>query len=324
VKPAMTKYVMIVAAAAAFGSALVAQETPPAKLWQELEQIFPRRSGIGPAAPIGTPSAAIDWTKHVAKAEELMVRAGGTPVEPYAMYYLACFYFESGRLDEAKAIFETLRSQFGTHPLVATQLAKDGKSLVAQAIEDCASEMSWRQRHPRAPIPTPVLDPGTTATLHFSSGDVKIQFYKNVAPRHTENFIKHAQAGDYAGTKIGQVVQDALVTCGDTQQASKQPPDQGKPAGSESTAQPVPHEFANLSHTRGMVAMSRNMTSNESHGMTFQFVLKDQPYFDFTQTIFARVVEGLEVVDAISKQQRMQAPGTPSDTVLKSVTIDAK
>ena len=52
-------------------------------------------------------------------------------------------------------------------------------------------------------------------------------------------------------------------------------------------------------------------------------MLKDQPFFDFTQTIFGAVVEGLEVVDAISKQQR-SAPGTPSEVSLKSITIEQK
>jgi peptidyl-prolyl cis-trans isomerase B (cyclophilin B) len=319
VKPAFIRFVLVAALAATVTPAIVAQDTP-AKLWQELEQTFPRRSGIGPAAPIGTPSAAIDWSKHVGQAEELMVRAGGTPVEPYAMFYLASFYFDAGRLDEAKAIFETLKTQFATHPLVTTQLNKEtGKSIVAQAIEDCAAEISWRQRHPRPPIPAPVLDEGTTATLEFSTGKVKIRFYKNVAPKHFDNFVRHAKNGDYNGTKIGQVVPDSLVTCGEIEKQPIKPEERMKPPVQDAKAPPVPHEFANLSHTRGMVAMSRNTTSNESHGMNFQFILKDQPYFDFTQTIFARVIDGIEVIDAISKKA---APGTPSDVVLKGVTIE--
>jgi peptidyl-prolyl cis-trans isomerase B (cyclophilin B) len=226
-------------------------------------------------------------------------------------------YFDAGRLDEAKAIFDTLKSSFSTHPLVTTQLAKEGKPIVAQAIEDCAAEIAWRQRHPRPPIPSPVLDESTTATLEFSTGKVKVRFYKNVAPKHFENFVKHAKDGDYNGTKIGQVVPDSLVTCGETPKPTK--PEERMNPTQDPKVPPVPHEFANLSHTRGMVAMSRNMTSNESHGMNFQIILKDQPYFDFTQTIFGRVIEGLEVVDAISKRS---APGTPSDVVLKGVTIE--
>jgi peptidyl-prolyl cis-trans isomerase B (cyclophilin B) len=304
---------------AVLGTGLRAQDTP-AKLWQELETLLPRKTT--PTAPIGTPSAAIDWPTVVTKAEELMVRSGGTPVEPYAMFYLGGFYFDSGRFDEAKALFETLRddSRFSKHPLVTIQLAKDGKTPVTQAIEDCASEMSWRTRHPRPPIPVPVLDTSVTATIQFTTGDVKIQFYKNVAPKHVENFLKHAAAGDYDGTKIGQVMQDAMVNVGDP--ASKLVADAEGKRPPPPQIPPIAAEFSNLSHTRGMVAMSRNMSTNESHGMQFVFVLKDNSFFDFTQTIFGRVIEGMEVVDAISKQQK--TPGSASEVSIQGIKVEQK
>jgi len=71
-----------------------------------------------------------------------------------------------------------------------------------------------------------------------------------------------------------------------------------------------------------MVAMSRNMSTNESHGMQFVFVLKDNSFFDFTQTIFGRVIEGMEVVDAISKQQR--TPGSGSEVSIKGIKVEQK
>ena len=61
--------------------------------------------------------------------------------------------------------------------------------------------------------------------------------------------------------------------------------------------------------------MSRSINGNESSGLQFQFFLKDQPYFDFTDTIFARVVEGLDVVDAISKKGA-------SDVTIKGVSFE--
>jgi peptidylprolyl isomerase len=304
---------------AVLGSELAAQDSP-AKLWQELETLLPRKTS--PTMPVGTPSGAIDWPAIVSKAEELLVRSGGTPVEPYAMFYLGGFYFDSGRLDEAKALFETLRDdgRFAKHPLVTVLLAKDSKSPVAQAIEDCASEMSWHKRHPRQPVPVPVLDTDVTATISFSTGDVKIQFYKNVAPHHVENFLKHAAAGDYDGTKVSQVMQDAMVNVGDP--ATKLAADSQGQKPPAPSIPPVPSEYSSLSHTRGMVAMSRNMTTTESHGMQFVFVLKDNAFFDFTQTIFGRVIEGMDVVDAISRQQRTPASGT--DVVIKGIKIDKK
>ena len=181
------------------GSFLAAQgDNSPGKLWKEIDGVVPRRSG---PTPMPVPSGAIDWVERTTKAEELMVRSADTPVEPFAMMYLGNFYFEGGRFDEAKAMFETIVSRFPNHPLVTLKLSKETKPVAVQALEDCASELSWRQRHPRPPMAAPVLDPKITATIHFSSGDVKIRFYKNVAPKHFESFVNHVKAGDYDGTR---------------------------------------------------------------------------------------------------------------------------
>jgi hypothetical protein len=159
----------------------LAQDAVPAKLWQELDQMLPRKGQLG---SINSPSSAIDWTEQVSKAEQLLVRSGSTPVEPFAMYYLASFLFEAGKLDEAMALYETIKVQFPDHALVKLALAKEQKPVVLKAIDDCASEMAFRAKHPRPPLPVPVLNPKTTVTLHYSTGDVKIRFYDNVAPHH--------------------------------------------------------------------------------------------------------------------------------------------
>jgi peptidyl-prolyl cis-trans isomerase B (cyclophilin B) len=308
-----TPFALILFLAAA---SLAAQDAVPSKLWFEVDQYLPRRGQMG---TVNSPSAAIDWAEQVNKAEQVMVRAGQTPVEPYAMFYLGNFYFEAGRLDEALAMFETIRSSAPDHPLVKLSLSKDQKPVVLQAIEDCAAEIAWRNRHPRPPLPVPALDPKVTATIHLSTGDVKVRFYRNVAPKHVENFLKHAAAGDYDGTKVTQVVPESVVNLGDP--TSKGTPPGGAAPAPNQAAPSQPHEFANLSHVRGMVAMTRHMLGMESSTMPFQIMLKDQPYFDFTQTIFGRVVEGVEVIDAISRLPKNQYQVPATDVLIKSITI---
>jgi cyclophilin family peptidyl-prolyl cis-trans isomerase len=295
----------------------LAQDPTPAKLWQELDQALPRKGQTG---SINSPSAAIDWPDQVSKAEQVLVRSGATPVEPFAMYYLGCFLFEAGRLDEATALFETVKSQFPTHPLVTMAPAKDQKPLVMKGLDDCAAEMGWRTKHPRKPMVAPVLNPKLTAVLKLSTGDVKVRFYDNVAPHHVENFVKHAEAGDYDGTKITQVIQESVVNLGDP--ASKLAPTNPPTPPNPAAAGPAqPHEFANLSHVRGALAMARHPTGMDSSTMPFQVILKDQPYFDFTQTIFGKVIDGIEIVDAISRMPRDQYQKPATDVILNGVTI---
>jgi cyclophilin family peptidyl-prolyl cis-trans isomerase len=231
------------------------------------------------------------------------------------MFYLGNFYFDAGRLDEAKAIFETIVTQFPDHPLVKLALA-DNKSLVRQAIEDCAAELSWQTRYPRQEIRKPVLDEKVTATMHLSTGDVKLRFYANVAPAHVANFLKRAEAGEYDGTKVGMVMLDSTVTFGEkvVPQAGRDP----REGGTDPT-QTQPHEYSMLSHARGTLSMSRGGAGSSLQ--LFQVVIKDQSNFDFTQTIFGRVVEGIEVVDAIARGPKDQFQRPSPEVLIKNVTI---
>jgi cyclophilin family peptidyl-prolyl cis-trans isomerase len=312
----MTRFLTFAALVVSCAAPLSAQGDTPAKLWKEIDALVPRRAG---PVPVPMPSLAIDWNDKITKAEELLVRSADTPVEPYAMFYLGSFYFEGGRFDEAKAMFETIIKNFPKHQLVTFSPGKDLKPLAVQAFEDCASEVSFRARNPRPDPVAPVLDPGVTATITFSTGVVKIKFFRNVAPKHFESFVNHVKAGDYDGTKVGQTVPDQLVGAGDP--ASKLPPPPG-PVKADRPTTPafpgIPHEFSALSHQRGMVSMTRSITGNESSGVQLQFFLKDQAYFDFTDTIFAKVVEGMEVLEAISKTPRPQV----NEITIKGIAID--
>lgn len=287
-----------------------AQGSTPAELWQELESALPRRGTQSPM-PV-TPSVAIDWKKTIEKAEELMVRSGGTPVEPFATFYLGQFLYEAGRVDEAAALFETIRERFPDHPLVTCKPAKDQEPLVVKALADCASEAAFQARYNRKPPPDPELDPKLTATIHFSTGDVKLRFYKNVAPQHVANFIEKAKSGAYDGTPVGNVMAEMQVSLGD--------PPPAEPGTPVPPAPGQPHEFGRLSHLRGTVTMARSAFSDSST-RGFQVMLKPMPHSDFQQTIFAQVVDGIEIIDAISRQPLDQHRMPTPTVTIKSITV---
>ncbi len=298
---------------------VVAQESAAA-IWKDLEAALPRHGTSTFQATPPTPSAAIDWQSVMEKTEGLMVRGADSAVEPFAMFYVANFQFETGRLDEAMALYDTIRQKFPKHALVTASLTKDTKPLLVQAIEDCASEIAWRKKYARPPMQVPVLNEKHTATLHLSAGDVTIAFFDNVAPNHTKNFDEQVAAGRFDGTKVGRIMAETVVNLGD--QATKADPT-AQPTGRAPQSQlpSIAPEYSNLSHTRGMVAMSRNMGANESSATQFQIILKDQPHLDFQQTIFGKVISGLEVVDQISKAMKNQFEVPAADVMLKGITM---
>ena len=59
-------------------------------------------------------------------------------------------------------------------------------------------------------------------------------------------------------------------------------------------------EFSSFSHARGAVSLA-NRGRRDSAGSQFFIVHQDSPHIDGMFTVFARVVEGIEVVDAVTE-----------------------
>jgi peptidyl-prolyl cis-trans isomerase B (cyclophilin B) len=70
--------------------------------------------------------------------------------------------------------------------------------------------------------------------------------------------------------------------------------------GSGGPGYDIPDEFSDLSHARGVVAMANKGRPN-SGGSQFFIVHQDSPGLDGRFSVFGRIVEGIEVVDAISE-----------------------
>ena len=137
------------------------------------------------------------------------------------------------------------------------------------------------------------------------------------APENARNFIRLARAGYYDGTTIYRALAGQLI-----QGAS---PD-GWPAESPNRKRSfsvwnVPAEFSTeIPMDRGIVGMAHGDDPNSA--TIHWFVLTSRAtHLDNKYTPFARVVEGIEVADAISK---MEAPGEKLSTPvrIKKVTIE--
>ncbi len=134
--------------------------------------------------------------------------------------------------------------------------------------------------------------------LRTSKGTIVLELYPDKAPRTVENFLRYVKEGFYAGTVFHRVIPGFVIQGGGLT-ADLQP----KP-----THPPIPNEATNgLSNRRGTVAMARTMVVDSA---TSQFFvnLKDNLFLDhrdetprgYGYAVFGRVVEGMDVVDAIA------------------------
>jgi len=147
---------------------------------------------------------------------------------------------------------------------------------------------------------------GPIVEVILEEGDVersfKIEVNTDRAPVTAANFLELARKNFYKGMKIHRAIPGVLVQMGDPQTKSKDRADWGT-GGPGYT---LPAEIG-LSHNKGAVAMARlpdNLNpAKASNGSQFFVVLQRMRSFNGDYTVFGQVVEGLDVLEAISERR---------------------
>ena len=153
--------------------------------------------------------------------------------------------------------------------------------------------------------------------LSTSQGDVVLQLDAAKAPKTVDNFLQYVKSGHYNGTVFHRVIDGFMVQGGGMTADMKEKP----------TRAPIPLESRNgLSNARGTVAMARTSVPDSATAQFFINV-KDNVFLDAANSrdgngyaVFAKVVEGMDVVDKIRKVQT-GSRGPHQDVPVEPVTI---
>ena len=134
----------------------------------------------------------------------------------------------------------------------------------------------------------------TEALIKTNFGDIKIKLLPEIAPETVRNFITLTKSSFYDGTLFHRVIPKFMIQGGDpnTKESNKSVWGQGGPGYN------LKAEFNSRSHLRGIVSMAR-ATDPDSAGSQFFIVTSDSTFLDRQYTVFAEVVEGLEIADKI-------------------------
>ena len=154
-------------------------------------------------------------------------------------------------------------------------------------------------------------------TFEMEDGAVmKAELYPEVAPNTVNNFISLVKSGFYDGLIFHRVIPGFMIQGGDP-----------KGTGTGGPGYSIKGEFTrngfknDLKHDRGVLSMARTMMPN-SAGSQFFIMHKNSPHLDGQYAAFGKVLEGMEVVDAIANTRRgpNDKPLTPQ--VMKKVTVE--
>jgi cyclophilin family peptidyl-prolyl cis-trans isomerase len=153
-------------------------------------------------------------------------------------------------------------------------------------------------------------DAANTLVLELSSGgSVKILMRPDKAPKHVEQIKTLVRQGFYDNTVFHRVIEGFMAQGGD-------PTGTG---GGGSKLPNLPAEFNDLPHIRGTVSMAR---TNDPNSANSQFFICFQPsmWLDGQYTVWGRVIEGMDAVDAI---ERGEPPRNPTRIVKATIAGDA-
>jgi peptidyl-prolyl cis-trans isomerase B (cyclophilin B) len=169
-------------------------------------------------------------------------------------------------------------------------------------------------------------DSDEVAVIETSYGRIIIEFYGSEAPKHVANFRQLISMHFYDGTKIHRLVKEKnnpiALQGGDPNTINGDPATWGQGQKDQPT---VSAEFSKtLKHVRGVVSAARK--SNDVNSATSQFFICASPYpgWDGQYSIFAHVIEGMNVVDSIVRAPVQPNTDRPRDPVVVNRVYLAK
>ena len=149
----------------------------------------------------------------------------------------------------------------------------------------------------------------TQATLHTSEGPIEIELFPEEVPKTVENFTKLASDGFYDGLSFHRVIPDFMIQG-------------GCPVGDGTGGPGYTFEDEPSGHpvARGALAMAN--AGPNTNGSQFFIVTADAcPWLDGKHTVFGRVTDGMDVVDAISQLDTDSADRPREDVVIERIDL---
>ncbi len=144
--------------------------------------------------------------------------------------------------------------------------------------------------------------PNPTVTLRTTQGDIRIELFRDRAPKTAENFLALAKRGFYTGLTFHRVIPGFMI--------------QGGCPKGDGTGDPgysIPDEFSRELRHDGPGVLSMANAGPNTGGSQFFITLAATSWLDGKHAVFGRVRGGQDVVDKIAKVPRdaNDRPRTP-------------
>lgn len=176
--------------------------------------------------------------------------------------------------------------------------------------------------------------------MKTSMGAIKIKLFPELAPKTVENFLGHAKSGYYDGIIFHRVISKFMVQGGDPTGTGMG----GESIWGKNFEDECTEELLNIRGALSMANAGPGTNGSQffivqapqvEHSMLKQMEVRGwskeaveaykknggTPWLDGKHTVFGQVVEGMEVVDAMTNVERNSQDKPKEDIVIESITV---
>ena len=141
------------------------------------------------------------------------------------------------------------------------------------------------------------IDPTKTykVAIKTSQGEIQLELYPQHAPKTVNNFVFLARQKFYDGVSFHRVISDFMIQGGDPTGSGRGGP--GYRFEDELTGNPLKHET-------GVISMAN--AGPNTNGSQFFITHSPQPHLNGKHTVFGKVVQGQDVVDAVRQGDQIE------------------
>ncbi|HSF91433.1 MAG TPA: peptidylprolyl isomerase [Paracoccaceae bacterium] len=164
-----------------------------------------------------------------------------------------------------------------------------------------------------------IKDPENTIIVELKNGPVTIELLPDIAPQHCARMKELARAGSYDNVAFHRVIDGFMAQTGDVKFGNMEADFDIRMAGRGGSDLPnVPAEFSGIPHDRDSLGAARSQDPNSANSQFF-INFSDNHFLNRQYTVYGRVIDGMEHVDAIAKGE---PPASPDRMISVRVAAD--
>ncbi len=159
--------------------------------------------------------------------------------------------------------------------------------------------------------------------MKLKDGEVKIELFADIAPKHVERFKKLSNSKQYDGVVFHRVIDGFMAQTGDVEfgNSTNNKFDLRRAGTGASDLPNLKAEFSSTPHQRGTLSMARSSDPNSANSQFF-ICFDDAPHLDRQYSVFGKVIEGMEFVDKIKRGDGSSGSVSDPDKIISLTSSD--